>query len=201
MADISTADDYAWLSDQYEDLMDAYCVTLVNRITPEELLESLGAETRVRIAGVAGLCEPSFDVPDDHKMFVGVAPLGEWSLMVEYNGYLGITGQAMLPISSGRTVVSHFYNVNGVNRFCWYENGDARLTFEPDAASHREGSNPDDLLTEMQECGFDLTDDDWGSETRFEAPFALAERITGVRLTPQIFASAEFLCGLVREPR
>ncbi|WP_179382014.1 DUF6461 domain-containing protein [Streptomyces sp. SA15] len=34
--------------------------------------------------------------------------VGDWSLMVECNGYLGITPEAMVPLSRGHRVVSHF---------------------------------------------------------------------------------------------
>ncbi|MFD7326263.1 DUF6461 domain-containing protein [Streptomyces sp. NPDC059875] len=201
MADTTTAADYAWLSDQYEDLMEAYCITLVQGLTPDELLRSLGAESGVRITGVAGLREPSYDVCGHEQLLVGTASLGSWSLMVEYNGYLGVTDGAMLPVSRGRTVVSHFRNVNAVDHFCWYEDGATRLHFEPLFAYHRDGSHPDELLTEMRESGFDLSDDDDRDfDGHTEAAFALAHRITGVRLTPELFASAEFICGLAPAP-
>nr|WP_234383318.1 DUF6461 domain-containing protein [Streptomyces dysideae] len=36
MTGTTTAADYAWLEEQYEDLLEAYCVTLVQGLTPEE---------------------------------------------------------------------------------------------------------------------------------------------------------------------
>lgn len=202
MTDTTTAADYAWLSEQYEDLMEAYCITLVEGLTPEELLHALGAESGPRIAGVAGLCEPSYAVGGHDQLFVGVASLGNWSLMIEYNGYLGVTDEAMLAVSRGRTVVSHFCNVNAVDHFCWYQDGVARLHFEPLFAYHRDGTHPDELLTAMRESGFDLSDaDDRDFDAHSEAAFALAHRITGIRLTPDLFASAEFVCGLAPVPR
>ncbi|WP_455353202.1 DUF6461 domain-containing protein [Streptomyces sp. SYSU K217416] len=197
MPDTTTAADYAWLNEQYEDLMEAYCITLVQGLAPEELLRALGAEPGVRITGVTGLREPSYDVCGHEQLFVGAASVGGWSLMVEYNGYLGVRDEAMLPVSRGRTVVSHFRNVNAVDHFCWYQDGTTRLHFEPLFAYYRDGSHPDELLTEMRESGFDLNDaDDRDYDGHTEAAFALAHRITGIRLTPELFASAEFVCGL-----
>lgn len=209
MSDIATttAADYAWLQEQYEPLMEAYCVTLVEGLGPEELLRALRAEPRtpVAVTGVGGLAEPAHDLfQDGDALFVGVAPVDGWSLMVEYNGYLGVTDKAMLPVSRGRSVVSHFLNVNAVDRFTWYQDGTVRLHFEPLFAYHRDGSHPDALLTEMREAGFDLSDDqdeDPDYEGHTEAAFALAHRITGIRLTPELFASAEFVCGLAPVPR
>ncbi|MDN0196105.1 DUF6461 domain-containing protein [Streptomyces sp. S.PNR 29] len=204
MTAVTTAADYAWLDVEYPALMEAYCLTLVRDITPERLLQELGAEPRTRITGVDGLCEPSYESWDGHdgeRLFVGVTAVGGWTLMVEYNGYLGIRHAAMIPVSRGRRVVSHFRNVNAVDHFYWFEDGDVRLHFEPLFACARDGSHADGLLTEMRESGFDLSDgDDRDYSEHTEAAFALAHRLTGIRLTPQLLASAEFLCGVAPVP-
>lgn len=210
MTGTTTAADYAWLEERHENLMQAYCVTLVRGLTPEELLRELKAEPGPRITGVEGLCEPSYEVRASYELFVGATSVGDWSLMVEFNGYLGVTNEAMIPLSRGRSVVSHFLNVNAVDHFCWYEDGELRLHFEPLFAYYRDGTHPDELLEEMRESGFDLTehddaegddgDDDRDYEGLTGASFALAHRITGVRLTPQLFASAEFVCGVAPVP-
>ncbi|MFJ4203192.1 DUF6461 domain-containing protein [Streptomyces sviceus] len=207
MTGMTTATDYAWLKERYEFLMEAYCVTLVRDITPEGLLGELGADRRGRIVGVDGLSGPSYELSAPYLLFVGATAVAGWTLMVEFNGYLGVTDQAMLPVSRGRRVVSHFLNVNAVDRFCWYEDGDLRLHFEPLFADERYGSRPDELLTEMRESGFDLAErDENGDHDAYYAAltgasFALAQRLTGIRLTPELFATAEFLCGVTPVPR
>lgn len=205
MTGTTTTADYRWLEEQYEDLMGAYCITLVEGLAPEELLRALAAESRPPITGVAGLGEPAYDLGNPDQGFVGVASVGNWSLMVEYNGYLGVTEAAMLPVSRGRTVVSHFRNVNAVDHFYWYRDGATRLHFEPLFAYHRDGTHPDELLTAMRESGFELEepgDDDFDESIEHtEAAFALAHRITGVHLTPRLFAAADFSCGIVPIPR
>ncbi|MEU1618459.1 DUF6461 domain-containing protein [Streptomyces sp. NPDC005722] len=202
MTDMTTAADYAWFGEQYEELMEAYCITLVQGLTPEELLAALGVECPSRIAGVAGLSEPSFRLGAHDELFVGAASLGDWSLMVECNGYLGVTDEAMLPLSRGRTVVSHFRNVNAVDHFCWYQDGTLRLHFEPLFPYFRVGTHPDELVTAMRESGFDLSEaDDRNLDEHNDAAFALAHRVTGVRLTPEALASAEFVAGVARVPR
>ncbi len=204
---MTTATDYAWLRERYEFLMEAYCVTLVRDITPEGLLAELGADGRSRIVGVDGLSGPSYEAAGPFRLFVGATALDGWTLMVEFNGYLGITDEAMLPVSRGRRVVSQFLNVNAVDRFCWYEDGDLHLHFEPLFADARFGSRPDELLTEMRESGFDLAerDEDGDHDAYYEtltgASFALAHRLTGIRLTPELFAHAEFLCAVAPVPR
>ncbi|MET7483718.1 DUF6461 domain-containing protein [Streptomyces sp. NPDC005538] len=204
MTRMTTADDYTWLEEQYASLMEAYCVTLVRGITPEELLKELGAEPGLRVKGVADLYAPTYEAWTEHNgdpLFVGAAAVGTWSLMVEHNGYVGITAETMLPVSRGRTVVSHFRNINAVDHFYWFEDGHIRLHFEPLFAYERDGSHEDELLTEMRESGFDLSaDDDRDYQRHTEAAFALAHRLTGVRLTPELFASLEFTGGLVPLP-
>ncbi|MDT0487102.1 DUF6461 domain-containing protein [Streptomyces sp. DSM 41640] len=96
----------------------------------------------------------------------GRSRIGHWTLMVEFNGYLGIT-----------------------------------------FADARYGSHPDELLTEMQESGFDLEEreEDGDHDAYYAAltaaAFALALRLTGIRLTPELFATAEFLCAVAPVPR
>ncbi|MFF5480610.1 DUF6461 domain-containing protein [Streptomyces sp. NPDC012935] len=205
MTAMTTAADYAWLEERHEALMQAYCVTLVRGLTPLELLRELKARPGPRITGVDGLCEPSYDVDEANRLFVGATALGDWSLMVEFNGYLGVTNEAMIPLSRGRRVVSHFLNVNAVDHFCWYEDGELRLHFEPLFAYHRDGTHPDELLDAMRESGFDLVEHEEDEERDYDdltgASFALAHRITGIRLTPELFASAEFICGVAPVPR
>ncbi|MDQ0603196.1 hypothetical protein QF037_007541 [Streptomyces canus] len=197
MTGITGPADYTWLKEQYELLMQAYCVTLVRGLTADELLEELKAEPAGRLTGVDLLYEPCYDLSDHDRLFVGAATLDGWALMVEFNGYLGVTPEAMLPVSRGRRAVSHFRNVNAVDHFYWFEDGDIRLHFEPLFPYARDGSRPDGLLAEMRESGFDLRDaDDRDFGPHTEASFALAHRLTGVRLTPELFASAEFRCGI-----
>jgi hypothetical protein len=203
---MTTADDYTWLHERHATLMGAYCVTLVRAITPDRLLDELEGEPNIRVKGAEALHQPSYDTWNSHygdPLFVGVAAVGDWSLMVEHNGYLGVTSTAMLPVSRGRTVVSHFRNVNAVDHFYWFEDGDTRLHFEPLFAYARDGDHADEpeLLAEMRESGFDLSeDDDRSYELHTEAAFALAHRLTGVHLTPELFTSLEFTGALVPVP-
>jgi hypothetical protein len=77
-------------------------------------------------------------------------------LAVEPNGYLGVTEAAVVPLSFGTRLVSHFRNVNAVDHFYWIENGDIRLDFEPLFPADRFGSDPDGLVDVMRQVGFDL---------------------------------------------
>jgi hypothetical protein len=132
---------------------------------------------------------------------VGAASVGEWTLMAEVGGFLGSIDSAMCPISKGRTVVSNQSGISGACYFSWWRDGALRLRFDHAFAGTREGTHPDDVLTDMMEAGYDVSGDDDADmdyDRQFAAGFALSERVTGVRLTPAIFDSADFTAGPAR---
>ena len=53
---------------------------------------------------------------NNNGLFVGVAAVGDWSLMVEYSGFVGVTASVMPPVWRGRTVVSHFKDISAMDR-------------------------------------------------------------------------------------
>ena len=209
----ATADDYRWFEADFPRLAEAYCVTVVRGITPAEVLGLLQAEVRGNCVGVRALDEHAHKAAQVHRGshgYLGVAPLGGWSVMVEPNGYLGTLDGVLSRLSAGRTAVSHFCNVNAVDHFNWYEDGELRLHFEPLFAHDRDGSDPDGLVTSMREVGFvveEVEELEEGEEADADdadivtaAAFALAERVTGVRLTPEFLEDAPFVEGLAPIP-
>ncbi|MEH0984602.1 DUF6461 domain-containing protein [Micromonospora sp. CPCC 205556] len=200
----ATASDYTWFPDRFPGLMGAYCMTLVKGLTPAELLNRLGAREECRVTGAEELLEPAYQPWKEHHgdpLFVGVTAVGDWALAVEPNGYLGTLDEVIVPLSKGTRLVSHFRNVNAVDHFFWLEDGDLRLHFEPLFPSGRDGSDPDGLLEVMRQVGFDLSEDDDASyELHTEATFALAEHLTGIRLTPELLEAATYACGTVPIP-
>jgi Family of unknown function (DUF6461) len=56
---------------------------------------------------------------------------GEWALGIEPNGFLGVTDEAVVPLSARATLVSHYRNFNAGGSFLWIEDGDVRLRFNP----------------------------------------------------------------------
>jgi hypothetical protein len=121
--------------------------------------------------------------------------------MIEPNGYLGTLDEVSAPLSQGSEVVSHFCNVNAADHFSWFVDGELRLRFEPLFPHARDGVDPDGAVDAMREAGFDLREaEDQGFAWTTEAAFAFAERLTGVRLTPELLAHAEFVCAKVPIP-
>lgn len=78
------------------------------------------------------------------------------------------------------------------------------LSFDQYDVGDDEGSRGAELRDALVASGYDLRPHHedgvvMDCQRQLRAGFALAERITGVRLTPEIFASAEFLCGFTEQ--
>ncbi|MEV4224863.1 DUF6461 domain-containing protein [Nonomuraea sp. NPDC049725] len=204
---IPNAVDYLWFNDdRFPDLADSYCFTLVRDMTPELLMTRLGAQAAASPRKTldelitASYPDPGTFGTRDGKHF-GTVSLGDWLLIVEVNGHLGVSRKTILPLSADTRLVSHSRNVNAVGYFYWVEDGEIRLFFDPLFPYSRHGSSPDELVEVMQRVGFDLAGDDSVSDNHDKAAFALAEHVTGVKLTPQLLEESTYLCGLVPPPR
>lgn len=197
----ATARDYTWFT---SDFPDAYCITLVQGLAPEEFLSRIGAEVDPHSRDADGLEELCAEVSFDgahHRLPIGTAAVtgdgGLWTLGVEWNGFAGVTDEIMMPASVGTRIVSHFRNENAADYFHWYEDGKVLLQFEPLFAYARFGPEADSIAEQMLEGGFDLGDSqDRDVELHTEACFALAERLTGVRLTAATLRETQFVCGI-----
>jgi Family of unknown function (DUF6461) len=201
-----TAADYAWFEDRPAGLAEAYCLTLAQGLPPAGFLARVAARPGPTLTGAAALFAPSMLLWDEHPekgMLIGVTTVpgdgGDWALAVEANGYLGVTEEIIVPLSAGTRVISHYYS-NGVDRFYWVEDRDIRLHFNPSEAAYRDGSTPDAAVDLMREAGFDLSPEGDNTEDAAEASLALAERLTGVRLTPELLEQAIYTCGIAPVP-
>jgi hypothetical protein len=199
----ATAADYLWFEERFPDLAEAYCITLVHDLSPADLLDRLGGRQDPALTGVTAIVDAAFDVTDRydfHWHLVAMTRIGPWTLMIEPNGWLGVTEEQALPASSGTTWVSHFTNIKGLDSFLWAEETTNRLAFEPMFPDDRYGSTPDDVLDVMHRIGFHFGTDAPETDISVPASFALAEELTGVRLTPELLESTTYICGIVRNP-
>lgn len=194
-----TAADYLWSEEKFPDLAEAYCITLVNGIAPSQVLDRLGGDEHPALTGTAAVVEAAYNL-DDTRQLIAMAGLGSWTVMIEANGYLGVSEERVLPASSGTTWISHFCNVDALDSFLWVEDTTTRLVFEPMFPDARWGSHPDDQLGAMHRVGFHFGTEERDIEQPVAAAFALADVITGVHLTPELLETASFTCGTVRRP-
>ncbi|MFF1482251.1 DUF6461 domain-containing protein [Streptomyces sp. NPDC058301] len=196
----ATAADYVWLNERFPDLAEAYCFTLVHNLAPLDVLARLEGQREPSRSGVEAIVDAAFELLDrsDHtRQFIAMTTLGDWTLMIEPVGYLGVTEERALPGSAGTRWVSHFVNINGLDSFLWAQDTVERLTFEPGMPDRRWGTTPDDLLAAMHHCGFQFWDEisDTAEHLAAEAAFALAEHLSGVRITPELLQDTTFICG------
>lgn len=203
-----TASDYMWFEDRPEGLSEAYCLTLAKGLAPTEFLRRIGSRPERQLHGIDALFEPSMDIWSEYPekgLFIAVTTVpghdGDWALGVEINGYLGVTPEVIIPLSAGTQVVAHSRDIEAVDRFYWVEDSDIRLTFTPFSACYREGSTPDAAVGPMREVGFDVSEDDVEADHPTEAALALAERLTGVHLTPELLEQATYTCGVAPDPQ
>ncbi|MYV97722.1 hypothetical protein GT354_05400 [Streptomyces sp. SID3343] len=196
----ATADEYEWFDELFPDLAEAYCITLVEKVGPVELVHRLGGGVGPVLTGGRAITDAAFDLPEvsaDMLQLTALVALGAWTLMIEPNGYIGVTEDKAVPASTGTRWVSHFVNIDGVDAFLWVEDGEVRLSFEPSVPEVRWGSNPDDSLDAMRAAGFDFSPEPPDTYAPASASFAFAEHLTGVRLSPDVIRDSSFQCGLV----
>ncbi|TMR96612.1 DUF6461 domain-containing protein [Nonomuraea basaltis] len=190
-------DDYAWFScERFPDLADAYCFTYVRGLTPDELVVRLGAQTEdFALLTLGELVEAAYSEPDRHGMFFGATAVGDWVFIVGPNGLLGIIEEIITPLSAGTRLVSHFLNIKGDEYFYWIEDGEIRFCFLSQDGFSEEV--PDELVETMERInsGNEPTDLHDGPA------FLLAERLTGITLTPELLEESIYLSGAVPESR
>jgi hypothetical protein len=201
----ATHHDYDWINTWGNRVFrDAYCFTLISDMTPAQLLDRLAVEHKATVVGAENTIEPAYaawDVHDGDGCYVAATTVDHWTLMFEPNGYIGVTPEIVVPLSRAARLVSHFRNVNAVDHFYCYEDGDLRLHFEPLFAASRDGTDADTLGPVLADVGFDLRDTPERTiANHTEAAFALAERLTGVQVTASLLSTSEFLCGIAALP-
>lgn len=197
----ATASDYRWVENFRLWPIGAYCLTFARGLSSAETLDRLEAKDRVSLQGADAVLERAQETWSTYggaQLFVAVTRAGDSSVMFEENGFIGVTRSVMTPVSEGTSTVSHFRNINAHDQFLWLENGELALSFEPLFPYRRSGTRADDITPEMQTAGFDLREGEGRTfEGHTRAAFALAERLTGFRVTPQFLEEARYEGGLV----
>ncbi|MGW1411253.1 DUF6461 domain-containing protein [Streptomyces sp. NPDC002403] len=212
-----TAHDYAWIrtSALFRHMLESgYTLTLIRGRSPREVLRVMEAEPRGIGEGTVGLIEADDahrdEVDDDYwdesyvaGAFSAPGEGGDWTLVLGFDGGLGIEGVCVETLSKGGRVVAHSSNGGKpIHLFHWFEDGELRTTFEGPSA--RDGGSPDELVPLLREVGFPLTPEGENDESApavdgKAAVLALAERLTGIRVTESLLQDATYELGLVPE--
>ncbi|MET8829511.1 DUF6461 domain-containing protein [Streptomyces sp. NPDC004610] len=196
-----TAADYTWFENDFPDIAEAYCFTLVRDTTPAELISRLQGRPEAPLRGIAAVVDAAFaryDTEEGNRQLVAMTTVDTWTLLIEPNGYLGVTEEEALPASAGTSWISHFTNINALGTFLWAEDQVLRLCFDPMFPDDRWGAAPDELLDVMRRIGFHLGVEAPEPDLSPQAAFALAEHLTGVAVTPALLRDTMFTCATVQ---
>ncbi|MFE3518782.1 DUF6461 domain-containing protein [Streptomyces sp. NPDC059166] len=210
-----TAHDHAWIrtSQLFRHMRESgYTLTLVRGRSPREVFRAVEAEPRGTGEGTAGLVEADdahragtgYDYWDESYVagaFSAPGDDGDWTVVLGFDGGLGLPRVETLS-EGGRVVVHSSNGGKPIHLFHWFEDGELRTTFEGPSA--RDGSTPDELVPLLRAVGFPLTPEGEHDESATDvdgkaAVFALAERLTGVRVTEPFLRDATYELGLVPE--
>jgi hypothetical protein len=216
----ASVDDYVWFSEDYP-LGLNFCATLVRALTPDEVIAALGGTEAVDITGAhrldgaaeqVGYPDPIDDDGgfladlDTGLDFIAASDLGDWTLIVEPNGFQCSTEETARLLSSNGELVSFYFNENTDPVLRWARSGVTLVTFDPSGgAGWREGSESDRLLPALESFGFDLStevidpaDPRWHYDEKWQArTLALMEHLTGVQISPDLLENARFRCAAV----
>ena len=122
--------DYAWVDTSRDPRLDALSITLVTPIRADPIAvlrprESLGVLT------VDQALDRSLEVNDWRSVEVQVDAIGDWTLLVEPNGWVTAYGEALSRLSEGGKAGNDFWNVNAHMRFGWAVDGTLIRQFDP----------------------------------------------------------------------
>ncbi|WP_214321446.1 DUF6461 domain-containing protein [Nonomuraea sediminis] len=180
-----TPENYAWFDGHDEALAMAFCIAFVRGLTPAEAFARLDI-TPEEEAEVE-------DLLDEGAITASAVEGG--TILVEPNGFAGTLDTVAKRLSPGTVMASVFLNVNADQQFVYAADGQVVTQFEPDYPDARSGADENRLLPSMIELGMPTenadTEEDWGDPILIA--LALAERVTGVRLTPQAIDEPELI--------
>ena len=214
---MATYRDYAWISEEAW-IQNAYCLTLISAIEPNDVLTNLHARRSRPVAvGVDDALLEADELAEDQQLSVtdhqvaAVAAAGNgWTLMIQSNGYIGTTDSVMAPLTAGHEVVAHSQTVNGDNQFAWWRDGKRQVLFSPSnptweltgAGTAHQGSAAAvarimELINDVGGIELHKPPEGRTEHHHVEGAFALAEQLTGVTVTPRLLVTSSFTVAVV----
>jgi hypothetical protein len=98
-----------------------------------------------------------------------------------------------VPLSAGTRLVSLYrLDIKGLEEFRWVEDGDIRFAFW---AQEGYSEVPDELVETMKQIDHDYGEDKY---ELYRGPgLVLIERLTGIKLSPQVLEGSTYLSGVI----
>jgi hypothetical protein len=194
--------DYAWIAGWRNGLLtNAYCLTIIDGLGVDEVMRLLHTTDRVAGATVDVLSDASYQAWErfgGDRLVVGVAAAdSRKTIMLEDNGYIGVTRELMAPVSAEAEVIAHYRNVNALSWFSWLRRGVALLEFETLFPQSRTGTMATGAAADLVGAGFHLGPEENNVDHPTAAAFALAERLTGLHVSAELLDSSSFVLGTV----
>ncbi|MBP2476948.1 hypothetical protein JOF53_005820 [Crossiella equi] len=181
------AGDYEWLGEL--PLGAAFCFAFVRGVDEAEVLRRFGADPdSARPMTLDEIDRAQQDAQPDALLLAAVTKVGDWVVVVEPNGFQSTLDEVLSAVSAGGEVLSVYRNLDAVGQISHAVDGRLRTAFDQLVPYLRWGGLPDALLPVMLAVGLDP---DGGTPPDPDgAALALAERVTGIRLTPETLSGA-----------
>lgn len=190
MPSVGPSPDFGWPA-RSEDLSHGFCFTLVRGVKPYDLIERLGGEELQRVEWHRVVGPGDGEAGVRNRYFIGIARVGDWSVIVEDNGALGVTPEIVEPLSAdGGEVVAYRGGGGGPGRLLVFRDGDLALDLDTSAPGEAAGSDPGDFRSELVTAGL-LGGTDVSDPTGPALTF-MARR-TGVPLTLELLKERTYL--------
>jgi hypothetical protein len=178
------------------DLAAGFGFTLVQDIKPAQVIQRLGGKELERVEWHQLVGPGDGEADDSRRYFVGLARLGDWTLIAEDAGDLGVTPSIVRPLSAGRSVLAFHRAADGRGRLLVLEDEEILLDFDSETPERWGGSRPGDFVPAMGAAGL-LGGTNVTEPTGPALAFLAAQ--TGVALTRELLAERTYL--LVTVPK
>ncbi|GAA1015606.1 hypothetical protein Aple_009320 [Acrocarpospora pleiomorpha] len=185
---------YAWFADS--GFAEAFSFIFVRGFTPEQLVARMGGRAEDFSWMTLDELMDAGARYDYKTEFVAVTSVGDWAFVVQYNSWLGANDEFIVPLSADTRLVSLYHlDIKGLEEFRWVEDGETRFAFW---AQDGFSEVPDELVETMEQLDRDCGEHRW---ELYRGPgLVLIERLTGIKLTPQILEGAAYLSGVISKP-
>ncbi len=198
-----------WFMDAGDLLAQAYCFTLVHGLNIETAYVRLKAK-RSRLKGPLDLDDLVSEAyeggHDDRYQVAGAAQVGEWTLVLEPNGFAATRAKRKRALSEGTTVLTFYEGFSGSNQLTVTVDGVEQLSFDRYNMSARTGARTADFDADLLAAGFvlddrDETEDEGTDSVRGDdASAVVVERLTGIRLTVGLLSGLAWQTALLKNP-
>ncbi|MFC9973436.1 DUF6461 domain-containing protein [Spirillospora sp. NPDC127200] len=169
-----------------EPLGDIFCLTFVKKVDEAEALRRMGAIPETVRPRPLEEAEARFSYGAGYPDLAWTLGLGDWTVVIEPNGFNGTFSSCLPALSQGTEAVSVLRHDYAADTFNYAVDGTLVTGFDPIASASRYGSDPDLLLEHMRVAGLPTDDDDEADYDISPSTRALyvAGQITGVMLGP-----------------